>query len=112
MATRNNISEAGGIFLSVRGFTLIELMVVIIILGSLAMWVAPKIMSRPEQAKQVMLFEEFVAARLDPEGGGFDLPLAPLPGGQASCLAARFACMRKTNGKLCWHLMQLPRCRQ
>ena len=36
-----------------RGFTLIELMVVIIILGILAMWVAPKIMSRPEQAKQV-----------------------------------------------------------
>ena len=35
------------------GFTLIELMVVIIILGILAMWVAPKIMSRPEQAKQV-----------------------------------------------------------
>jgi general secretion pathway protein G len=36
-----------------RGFTLIELMVVIIILGILAMWVAPKIMSRPEEAKQV-----------------------------------------------------------
>jgi len=36
-----------------RGFTLIELMVVIIILGILAMWVAPKIMGRPEQAKQV-----------------------------------------------------------
>jgi len=36
-----------------RGFTLIELMVVIIILGILAMWVAPKIMSRPEQARQV-----------------------------------------------------------
>ncbi len=35
------------------GFTLIELMVVIIILGILAMWVAPKIMSRPEEAKQV-----------------------------------------------------------
>jgi len=36
-----------------RGFTLIELMVVIIILGILAMWVAPKIMSRPGEAKQV-----------------------------------------------------------
>jgi len=36
-----------------QGFTLIELMVVIIILGILAMWVAPKIMSRPEEAKQV-----------------------------------------------------------
>ena len=36
-----------------RGFTLIELMVVIIILGILAMWVAPKIMSRPGEARQV-----------------------------------------------------------
>jgi general secretion pathway protein G len=36
-----------------RAFTLIELMVVIVILGILAMWVAPKIMSRPEEAKQV-----------------------------------------------------------
>ncbi|MPZ10424.1 MAG: FAD-binding protein [Kiloniellaceae bacterium] len=31
-----------------------------------------------EQARQVMLFEEFIAARLAPEGGRFDLPLAPL----------------------------------
>src|SRR3546814_3537939 len=31
-----------------------------------------------EQARQVMLFEEFIAARLAPEGGGFALPLAPL----------------------------------
>ena len=37
----------------IRGFTLIELMVVIIILGILAMWVAPKIMSRPGEARQV-----------------------------------------------------------
>ena len=36
-----------------QGFTLIELMVVIIILGILAMWVAPKIMSRPGEARQV-----------------------------------------------------------
>lgn len=36
-----------------RGFTLIELMVVIVILGILAMYIAPKIMSRPEEAKQV-----------------------------------------------------------
>lgn len=35
------------------GFTLIELMVVIVILGILAMYIAPKIMSRPEEAKQV-----------------------------------------------------------
>ncbi len=31
-----------------------------------------------EQARQVMLFEEFIAARLGRDGGGFDLPLAPL----------------------------------
>ena len=36
-----------------KGFTLIELMVVIVILSILAVWVAPKIMGRPEQAKQV-----------------------------------------------------------
>ncbi len=38
---------------NVRGFTLIELMVVIIILGILAMYVAPKIMGRPDEARQV-----------------------------------------------------------
>jgi general secretion pathway protein G len=36
-----------------RGFTLIELMVVIVILGILAMYIGPKIMGRPEEAKQV-----------------------------------------------------------
>ena len=36
-----------------NGFTLIELMVVIVILSILAVWVAPKIMGRPDQAKQV-----------------------------------------------------------
>ena len=36
-----------------QGFTLIELMVVIVILSILAVWVAPKIMGRSEQAKQV-----------------------------------------------------------
>jgi general secretion pathway protein G len=42
-----------GIFTSNKGFTLIELMVVIVILSVLAVWVAPKIMGRPDQAKQV-----------------------------------------------------------
>jgi general secretion pathway protein G len=36
-----------------KGFTLIELMVVVVILGILAMYIAPKIMGRPEEAKQV-----------------------------------------------------------
>jgi Fe-S oxidoreductase len=31
-----------------------------------------------QQAERVFLFEEFIAARLDSEGGGFALPLAPL----------------------------------
>lgn len=36
-----------------RGFTLIELMVVIVILGILAGLIVPRIMSRPEEAKRI-----------------------------------------------------------
>ena len=36
-----------------RGFTLIEIMVVIVILGVLAALVVPKIMSRPDEARAV-----------------------------------------------------------
>ena len=36
-----------------RGFSLIELMVVVIILGILAMYIGPKLMGRTEQAKVV-----------------------------------------------------------
>ncbi|MCK5204631.1 MAG: type II secretion system major pseudopilin GspG [Desulfobacterales bacterium] len=36
-----------------RGFTLIELMVVVIILGILALYIGPKIMGEPERAKRV-----------------------------------------------------------
>lgn len=36
-----------------HGFTLIELMVVIVILGILVSFIAPKIMDRPDKAKQV-----------------------------------------------------------
>jgi general secretion pathway protein G len=38
---------------SQRGFTLIELMVVIVILGILAGLIVPRIMGRPEEAKQL-----------------------------------------------------------
>jgi general secretion pathway protein G len=39
--------------LDCRGFTLIELMVVIVILGILAGLIVPRIMGRPEEAKQL-----------------------------------------------------------
>lgn len=57
-----------------RGFTLIELMVVIVILSILAVWVAPKIMGRPEQAKQVK-------ARVDMQGFETALKLYKLDNG-------------------------------
>lgn len=44
-----------------RGFTLIEIMVVVVILGILASMIVPKIMGRPEQAKIVKAKQDILA---------------------------------------------------
>lgn len=45
------------------GFTLIEVMVVVVILGILALMVVPKIMNRPDEARQAKVAQDILAIK-------------------------------------------------
>ncbi|MBF0213614.1 MAG: type II secretion system major pseudopilin GspG [Magnetococcales bacterium] len=59
--TMNTISGKGSFRSAQAGFTLIEIMVVVVILAVLATLVAPKIMSRPGEARMVKAKQDILA---------------------------------------------------